>query len=164
MRRADLLLALDEHLHVAGERAGGVEPCLDHRAVGDGAGLVVGAPAPVQATLALDRLERVRRPVVFEPRRLHVVVRIQEDGRRAVGMHPLADDRGWRVLDGGLTHVLEPARLEVGRGRVGAVLHVDVAIGVRADARDAHEVLERDPGLVDAGVDRRDDVVDGRCR
>ena len=50
--RADLLLALDEHLHVARQLAGGAEPGPHRGEVRDHAGLVVGGAAAEEATVA----------------------------------------------------------------------------------------------------------------
>ena len=146
--RADLLLTLDEHLHVARERALGVEPRLDHRTRGR-------RRRPCRRRSRGRRGGRRARPVRTDPtssgRRIPAAARRgahtrgRSARRRACIHSPMTAGR--RVLDGGLAHVLEAARLEIRRGCVGAVLHVDVAIGVGADARDADEVLEHDPGV-----------------
>ena len=49
--RADLLLALDQHLHVAGQRAGGAQPGAHRGDVRDRARLVVGGAAAEQAAV-----------------------------------------------------------------------------------------------------------------
>jgi len=152
VRGADLLFAFDEDLHVAWQGAGGVEPRLDGGTVRNGAGFVVSRTPAEEAAVVLDRLERVRRPVVEETGRLHVVVRIEEDGGRALGMQPLADDGRWASRNRCLVNVLQPAAVEVRRGGVGAVLHVGVAVLVGADAGDAHQLLECDACILDPGV------------
>ena len=166
VRGAHLFLSFDQQFHVAGKRAGGVEARLDHRSVRDRARLVVGTAPAVEAAVVCRGLERVRLPAVLVPGRLHVVVRIEEDRRHVVSpaprrVGPLGDHRRWAARNGGLAHRLEPARLEVRRRRVGRVLHVGMAVGVGADARDAHEILERQQCLVEAGVDRGRDVTGG---
>ena len=82
-RRADLLLALREHLHVARQLALCVEPGPHRREVRDHARLVVGGAAPVQAAVRLPRFERVAAPPVDVTGGLHVVVRVEQDGGRA---------------------------------------------------------------------------------
>ena len=57
--RADLLLALDQHLHVARQLAGGAQPGAHRGEVRDHARLVVGGAAAEEAAVALARLERV---------------------------------------------------------------------------------------------------------
>ena len=77
---AALLLALDEDLDADGavlaegeERAG----------VHDDAALVVGGAAAVEAAVALGGLERRARPGLLRAGRLHVVVRVEQDGGSA---------------------------------------------------------------------------------
>ena len=152
-RRADLLFALDQDAHVArAARRSWSSQADDRVRVRDAARLVVGAAAPVETAAALGRLERVALPVLDDARRLHVVVRIEKDsGRAGARVHPLADhvrDASRRRRRAG--PISRPcARRSVG-GRLGARAHVVAAIGVGADARDAHELLELGPRLVAA--------------
>ena len=106
VRRADLLLALDEHGDVARWRPR-VEPAPQHRGVRHRPRLVVGAAAPEEAAVALHRLEGIARPALAEPRRLHVVVGVEQHRRHVRGVVPLADDRRGTPGRGRLAHVLE---------------------------------------------------------
>ena len=78
---ADLLLALDEHGHADGEV---VAERAERAEVGDDAGLVVGRAAAVEAAVALGRLERRAVPVGVVVLGLHVVVGVEQHGRRAL--------------------------------------------------------------------------------
>ena len=89
VRRAQLLLALDDELHTDGR-----SPLEDaQRAeVGDDPGLVVGRASTVQAAAAFDRLEGRRLPLLGRAGRLHVVVRVEQHARgpgrrRGLGEH-----------------------------------------------------------------------------
>ena len=92
-RRPDLLLALDEHPHVARQRARRREPGAHRVRVRNGPRLVVGRAPSVEATVALLGFERIARPVLDDPGRLDVVMRVQQHrGRVRPRMHPLAED------------------------------------------------------------------------
>ena len=166
-RRADLLLTLDQHAHVARQRARGLQPRRHRVRVRDPTRLVVGAAAAVQAAPALRRLEGCALPVLDDAGRLHVVVRVQEHGRRVrTGVHPLADDVRMRAVDRGEPDRLQPVRAEQVGGGLGAGLHVAPAVGIGADAGDPDQGLELGPGRVLPGVDGRGRVcrprLDGR--
>jgi hypothetical protein len=120
VRRADLLLALDEELEMAGHLAAHLQERLGGLVERQHARLVVGGTASVEH--AVDDRRRpwaVVRPLVERLGRLHVVVRVAEDGlairlprsqvaehdgrpgsqlvevgRQAVGPHHVADERG----------------------------------------------------------------------
>ena len=84
VRRADLLLALDDQLHVAGQPPVRGETGAQRRHVHHESGLVVDDAAPVEpAVRAQRRLERRGEPLLGAARRLHVVVRVDQHGRRA---------------------------------------------------------------------------------
>jgi hypothetical protein len=155
-RRADLLLTFDHHLHVAGQLARSSHPRANRGHVRDCARLVVGGAASVQTAVSLPRLERIARPSVDVPRRLHIVVCVQEDGRLARGVEPLADHARRAAVDGGLPYLLEPCVLhERGDGIRARGDGLDVR-GVGTDAGDAHELLELGTRRVDIGAGGRD--------
>ena len=140
--RADLLLALGEHLHVAGQRAGRVEPCPHDGEVRDHARLVVGGAATEQAAVDLAGLERVAAPTIDEAGRLDVVVRVQQHRGRAGRVRPLADHVRMPAVDDELPHGFEAGLLHERLDRIGAHPYVGGVRGIGADARDAHEVVE----------------------
>ncbi len=156
-RRADLLLALDEHLHVARQFAGGAQPGPDRGDVRDRARLVVGGAAAEQPAVVLAGFERIARPARHVPGRLHVVVRVEQDGGRVGAVGPLADDVRETAVDAELAHVVEPGVAhEIGDRRRARVDVVEV-LGVGADARDADQSLElalRGVEIVVRGCDR----------
>ena len=80
IRRADLLLALDEHRHA--DRQVVTEGAQCRQVQGD-PGLVVGGAPPVEAAVAQRRGEGVARPRGHVAGRLHVVVGVQQHGRGA---------------------------------------------------------------------------------
>ena len=69
--------------HVARQRAVRLQPRGDRGRVRDRARLVVGTAAPVEPAVALDGRERIAAPALDDAGRLHVVVRIEQHGRRA---------------------------------------------------------------------------------
>ena len=99
MRRADFLFALDEHLDVHRKRSGLTQPGLDGLEVHEDLALVVGAAARVDLAVAYRGLEGRRDPLVQRINGLHVVVAVEEDGRRALCAEPFAVDDGiaWRL-------------------------------------------------------------------
>ena len=109
--------------------------------------LVVRGATAVQAPVALGGLERGRGPVGLLPRRLHVVVGVEQD-RGATGRRGAArDDRGravGAVGPGGAQHlhVGEAGGAQQRLHLLGAGLHVRLVEGAGRDARDAHERLE----------------------
>ena len=159
-RRADLLLSFDEHAHVARQLAQCAQPRRHRRRVRNGAGLVVGGAPAVQAAASLPRLEGRRRPVLDDARGLHVVVRVEQHGRRVLPVHPLAEHVRRRAVDIALTNLLEARHFEDRRHRVGAALDVDGVGGVAAHARDAHEFAERRDPLLVLAVDGIHDGLD----
>src|SRR5689334_5732121 len=66
--------------------------------VGGHARLVVGRAPGVEASVPLDRLERVAGPERGVAGRLHVVVRVEQHGRRAGRGRLTADHRGPAAL------------------------------------------------------------------
>ena len=82
--REDLLLALEQHLHVERERALG-QQALERDEHRDERPLHVRRTAPVHRVAADDGRERRARPVRLVDHRLHVVVPVQEDRRPCPG-------------------------------------------------------------------------------
>jgi hypothetical protein len=140
---ADLLFPLDDELDVARNAAGGLQVAGDRRHVRHHAGLVVGGAAAIEASLALRGLERGREPFLGAPGRLHVVVPIQEDGRRVRLLDPVAVDVGVDARDLQHLHVLDagPAH-DLGRG-LGRAAHLLRRKALRGDARNPRQVHER---------------------
>ena len=99
MQGADLLFAFDDDLHVQRKRAGGVEPRTDPGQVQQQPRLVVDDAAAVEPSVVANRgLEGGREPAVEPPRRLHVVMGVdQRGGRTVAGTRPLAHDIGMGV-------------------------------------------------------------------
>jgi hypothetical protein len=83
VRAADLLLALDQEADVERKRAFLRKEGFGHLQSHEHGALVVGRAAGVDATLADGRLERGSRPLGLVAGRLHVVVAVDEDRRRA---------------------------------------------------------------------------------
>ena len=100
MRAANLLLALQEVLHVAGKPVScahkGLDGCQAH---GDGP-LVVGDAPAVEPAVTLRRLEGRSRPLLQRLRRLHVVVVVEEDGAVRAALEVGEDDGVARLRRG----------------------------------------------------------------
>ena len=136
-RRADLFFSLDHELDVARQLAG-----RNHRLqrfdVHERLSLVVVGPAPPDASVAQNRLERIGLPLVERIDRHHVVVTVHEHGRRSriddllavndritVGRHYLG-----AVGAGGKKRVAQ---------MLGATDHIAPMRAVGADRRDAQQ-------------------------
>ena len=91
---ADLLFALEDDLHVDRELAGLLQVRLDGLEVHEHLSLVVGRSARVDLAVADRRLKGRRLPQLDRVDRLHVVVAVEEDRRRAFGAQPVAIDDG----------------------------------------------------------------------
>ena len=139
-RRPDLLLTFDQDANVARKRAGARQPRADRVRMCYRAGLVVGGAPPVETAVPLLGLERIARPVLDDPRRLDVVMRVQQNGREfRPGVQPLADDERLRSFDARGAHILQPVRAQELDGRVRARTHVGMVVRVGADTRYANE-------------------------
>jgi hypothetical protein len=119
------------------------------------AGLVVARAAAEQPAIAFRRLERIREPVGPLPRRLHVVVRVEQDGRSAVRTGDLAEHR--RVGAGDLQepNASDPAGLEDLGGRFGGAAD---RLGIEAgegDGGDADQSLQLRTNARPGGVGGR---------
>ena len=142
---AHLLLALDEHADVDGQRAVPGERAGDVQQRQEVALVVGGAPG-VQATVADGRLEGRRRPRVRRSGRLDVVVAVDEDGRRGgVGRAQLADGQRVAAVDGDQPPL--PARaahaLDDPRGRALELRGIALAGRDRRDPQPVDELVEQ---------------------
>src|SRR5206468_12597126 len=91
---ADLLLPLEEELHVERQGATRREERFRDRDGDEHRPLVVGDAAPVEATVTLLRRERLALPALDRIGRLHVVVAVHQERGRGCRAQPLAvDDR-----------------------------------------------------------------------
>ena len=162
VRRADLLFAFDEHLHVARQRAARVEPGAHRGGVREHTGLVVAHSAGIEPAVALVGLERIRRPVREHSRRLHIVVRVEQQ-RRLVGarVQPFAEHARVCAFEPQHAHVLEPVPFENLDRPLRARLDLLVVLGRGADTRDAREIDQFAPRVVETctrGIDHRADI------
>ena len=107
VRAADLLLTLENKLDVHRQSARLLHDCLDRLEVHEDLALVVCSATGVNLAFPDRRLKRRRLPEVEWIDRLHVVVPVKENSRRARCAKPVAIDH--RVA-GCLNqpHVLEP--------------------------------------------------------
>ena len=151
--RADLLFALDEELEVQGQPARGLEPGARGGDVGDEGALVVHRPPAVEAAVALGRLEGRRDPLLRAAGRLDVVVAVDEQRRRALGVQPVPVDVG--VLAGHLEepHVLEAGLAQEIRGLLGRAAHLLGREALGGHARDADELGQARRHVVDVRFD-----------
>ena len=104
------------------------------------AGLVVGGAAAVEPAVALDRLERVALPQRQVADRLHVVVGVEQHGRRAGRGRLAADHR--RLPAGAHDPDVEAAAAQQFGDRLGGALDVRVVEAVEGDAGDADEAFQ----------------------
>ena len=138
--RPRLLLALEHEAQVHRQPAGRLEPCLGGREVDVDLALVIGGTAPVDASVLDDRFERWLLPEVERVHRLDVVVAVDDDGGRPLGVEPVAIDDGVAAgladLDMLDAHPAQPVGDERrGRPDVVAVLTQRGDAGIRRNAR-----------------------------
>ena len=117
------------------------------REVHDDVALAVGRPAPEPAPVALGQLPHRARPGVVAERRLHVVVRVEQHGRRArrtgrVAVHCLAAVRRRRGRDVLETDLRERVDHPL-RGLVALLGRVLLGVGDRLEADELCEVVLR---------------------
>ena len=162
--RTDLLLPLDDQLHVQGRRSLRREPRPQRREVEQQARLVVDHAASVEASVAAQRRLEGRRPPAIEAAGgLDVVVRIHEHGgcARARGAL-LCDDVGVRARETQQLDPVEPRPLEQPRDALGGALDLfglEARRGDAGDARELHQVGER---LVEPALERSHHLVGSR--
>ena len=92
MLAADFLFAFEDDLDVHRQAAVLLQVRLDRLEVHEDLSLVVGRAAGVDLAVANRRFERRRLPQLERVHRLHVVVAVEEDRRRARGAEPVAVD------------------------------------------------------------------------
>ena len=137
--RADLLLALDEHHDVDRKRVA-VRP--DRAQVRDDPGLVVCGTAAVEPLTALGRLERRRVPVGRVVLGLHVVVGVEQHGRRTGGPGLVRDHRGRPAVRADDVDLGEPLGAEEVGDRIRGAPHLTGPCRVGTHRLDADQVLE----------------------
>ncbi len=136
----DLLLALEDELHVDGK----LPPLFEHRLhrldMGEGLAFVVGGAARDQE-IPLDRgLEWGALPLLQRLGRLHVVVTVEEDRRLVRGARPLAVDQ--RVDLGRDDLRLHPGRSKLLGNELRAAQHVLFVLRLGGDGGDPQVLLE----------------------
>ncbi len=135
LRAADLLLAFEQHLDIAGQRAAYGEERFERQNLREVLPLVVAHAARVEPPVADRRLEGGREPLVQRVGRLDIVMAVEDHRRRARRVVPLGE------------HHRPPGGRDDPRRQPDALHHVrDVrrhlgdAQPVRADARPPHIV------------------------
>ena len=148
----------EDDLDVDRQRAGLLQMRLDRLEVHEHLALVVGRAARVDLAVADGRLERRRLPEVQRVDRLHVVMPVEQDGRRACGAQPVAVDDG---MPGRLDQpdVLQADPLHLVPRPLGAAPHVRCVLWQRADAGNGEVGFELVDVAIAMGVDEVEDVV-----
>ena len=121
--------------------------------------LVVRRAAGVDAAVLDHRLERRPLPQVERVDRLDVVVGIDDDRRRALGVQPVRVDDGCPPVGDTSTCSKPMARESIG-DELGGRPHVGVVFGQRADARDAQQIEVVGQALVCRPLEERVQVVE----
>jgi hypothetical protein len=144
---ADLLLPLDDDLHVHRELSHRREPRVHGGGVDHDAGLVVCRAPSVEPPLALLGYEGIRPPLREIARRLDVVVRVEKQRRRArTGVEPVGVDVGVSPFHLEEARVLEATRGEELLRRLRALPHpcrVEPGKGHAGDAGQRDQILQR---------------------
>ena len=157
---ADLLLALEQHLDVHRQASLLRQVRLDRLHVHEDLALVVDGAAGVELAVAHRGLERRRGPQLQRIHRLHVVVAVEEDRRRAFGAEPLGVDHRMP----GRLHELRVVQADPGElgGRpLGAAADVGGVRRQRRDAGNRQVFLQLLDVAVAVDVDVVDDLVHG---
>ena len=141
-RRARLLLALDEdgHADAVGRELLADQPQRGH--VRHDAGLVVGGSPAVEASVALDGLEGIARPVGDLSRGLDVVVRVQQHRGPSLGGGRATDHGGAAALDGLEGDLAHPGAAQQVRDGLGAAPHGLAIVALERDRGDPHQILQ----------------------
>ncbi len=150
MRRARFLLALDQQLERDGRRGGAARGQAGSHAesVEEHLTLVVRGSPGQQPAVALSGLERGRFPLIERLDRLHVVVTVDQHGRRGrVGGRPVREDRrhSGRAVAPGFPHFRhrEAGRAQMRRQPVRGPADVGMPGRIGGDGRDGQPLLER---------------------
>ena len=156
--RADFLFAFQDDPEVHRQPAVLLQVRFDGLEVHEDLALVVGGPARVDLAIAHRRFEGRRLPEIQRIDRLHVVVTVEEDGRRSLGAEPVAVDHRipGRLDQPDVLHA-DPPHL-VG-GPLGTAAHICLVLRQRADAGDGEVGLELLDVPVAVGVDEINDVI-----
>ena len=154
------LLALEQHLDVHRQPAVLRQVRLDRLHVHEDLALVVDGAAGIELAVAHGGVERRRRPQLDRIHRLHVVVAVEEDRRRALGAEPFGVDHG---MAGRLheTRVVQADAGELGRRPLGAAPDVGGVRRQRRDAGNGQVFLQLLDVTVTVDVDVVDDLVHG---
>jgi hypothetical protein len=156
MERADLLLALDDPLHVDRKASLALEPGALRSDVEQDARLVVHDAAPVEASVAAAGRLEGRRPPVREPSRwLHVVVGVDER-RRRVGscVEPLAQHVGVRAGHAQDLDALHAGAFEQLRDVGSRSFELRGIEAARRDARDRRQLHQLLDARFEAALER----------
>ena len=154
----DFFLAFEDDLHVHRQAAVLLQVRLDRLEVHEHLSLVVRGAARVDFAVADGRLERRRFPQIEGVDRLHVVVAVKKDGRRARRAEPVAVDHGVPRRRNE-PDVLQTDAAHLVGAPFGAALHVAGVLGQRADARDREQRFQLIEVLLAVHVDEIDDLL-----
>ena len=141
---ADFLLTFNHKSQVAGQGSSGFEIGLDGLQVGEVLALVVGAAARVNGTSLNARLERRRIPQVERLGRLHVVVAVYHEVRRAapatITVRRLGNDDG--MAGGRADFRFESDGAAMGDEPFGAGAKIFFVLRLRGDACEAEVIAQ----------------------
>ncbi|PQM47701.1 hypothetical protein C1Y40_02088 [Mycobacterium talmoniae] len=140
-RRPGLLLPLHEHRHPH-RRPAPVRP--ERRQMRCDTGLVVGAAALVEPAVAFGRLERRRGPLAGIALGLHIVVGVQQHGRRP-GRGGIAGDHRRGAALGDDPNLRKAGLRQQIRDHLGAAMHLGSALRVGPHRFDADQTLQVAP-------------------
>jgi len=141
--RADLLLALDDELHVERERLGRPQVRADGGHVGHDPALVVGGAPAIETAAALGGLEGGREPLLRAAGGHHVVMAVEEHGGRARPVQPVPVHVGMHAGDLQHLDVLHARVAERLRHRLRGAAHLLRGKAGGGHAGDAAEVHQR---------------------
>ena len=137
-RRTGFLLAFDEHRHPDRRLASVCPKC---RQMCCDAGFVVGAAAPVESAVALGRFERRRHPLSWIALGLHIMVGVQQHGRRARRCR-VPCDNGRRAAFADDLHVGKTGLRQQVCSDLGAAVYLVAAGRVGPHRLDADQALQ----------------------
>src|SRR3989338_2628518 len=142
MRRTAFLLAFDDHLDIKRKSAFHLKIGSDGAGMHYDAGLVVGGAPPVEPPIALGGRKRRGFPKFLASRRLDIVMSVKQQGRGSRGVQPIAVNIGMHVGQTKHFHVLKASRLHEGCDGRSRVFHLLGVKAGKADAGNAHQLLE----------------------
>ena len=156
VRRAHLLFALRENDDVDGQAAARGQMRLERLDVQEQLPLVVGGAPCVDAAVADGGLEGGTVPQIERLRGLHVVVPVDEDGRRIGARSPPFAEHD-RVAGGGERLGVQARALELAAHPLGGLLRVPVVLGLGRHGGNA----QKGPQLVVEAAALPVGVIDG---